>query len=304
MKNMLKNRRLWVLVIVVIIVFIGIRIKNQGGLGIVLSSKNEDQVKETTFVQVAKQFALTVPAKWSITEPVSGKQTLIYPAETKISGTDVQVLLNQDVIIVETATNKKESFAALMTEMQSTLEKNGSTVTVEEKDFGSLKGSKLTVTGKTNYQQLFFNTPTIIIVTAKVDHTIFDDLAKSVTIDISNYANDIAQVTNLTRQTKQDIASGNFSGIYKSASNDLKKLKSEEEFSNLLKDVSVEFNNNVLIWGIFINSKGLGSAVNIVNQDKITRRGSFYYLKNKNQYFLDAIRISGKITYSETATPN
>jgi len=297
MKNLLKNRRLWVLVIVVAIIFIGIRIKDQGGLGVVLSSKNEDQVKETTFVQVAKQFALTVPAKWSITEPVSGKQTLIYPSETKMSGTDVQALLNQDVIIVETATNKKESFDALMTEMKSALEKSGATVAVEAKEFGSLTGSKLTVTGKTNYQQLFFNTPTIIILTAKVDHPIFDDLAKSVTIDLSSYANEIAQITNLTRQTKQDIASGNFSEIYKSASNDLKKLKSEEEFSNLLKDVSVEFNNNVLIWGIFINSKGLGAAVNVVSQDKIVRRGSFYYTKNKDQYLLDAIRISGKIKY-------
>lgn len=300
--KILKNRRLWIIITIVAIVLVGVKLFANRKQEREIAATKDQVSKETTFVQATKQFALTVPAKWTVSEPISGKQTFIYPTGTNVSGNDIQTLMNQDVVVVETAQNKKESFEALINELKSNIEKNGSTVNIQAKDYGALKATKLTISGKVNYQQLFFDTSTVIILTAKNDHPIFEDLAKSLTIDLAGYADDIAQATTLTRQTNQNISAGKFSDIYKDTSDNLKKIKTEAEFSNLLKDVSADFSKNVLIWGIFITDKSIGTALNIVDQDKIIRRGSFYYVKEEDRYLLDSLRISTLIKTEQPAT--
>lgn len=285
------------MVVVLALIVIGVRWRKNGLQGI-FPSEVEKQATQTVFVQVAKKYALTIPAKWNVTEPVSGKQTIIYPTGTDINSQDAQALIDKDVIIIETAVNKKDTFAALVDSIKANAEKAGSTVNAKEKDYGSIKASVLTVKGKANYQQIFFDTPTVIIATAKIDNPILDEVAKSVTNDLSPYSANVTQATNLARETSQNIAASKFSDIYQGASDNLKKTKSTDEFGALLKDVSSEFNDSVLIWGVFINDKGLGAAVNISNQDKISRRASFYYLKQGDGYQLDALRISGKISSS------
>lgn len=298
MRGLLRNRRLLIAILVVVLIIVAYRWRKNGFEGI-FSPVTGNEPTETVFIQAAKQFALTVPAKWNVTEPVSGRQTLVYPAGTQMSNSDIPTLLTKDVVVVETAVNKKDSFDTLISTIKAAAEKSGSTVTVEPKDFGSLKASQMKVSGKTNYQQIFFNTPTVIILTAKIDHAIINDLAKTVTIDLSGYASDIAQASNLTRTTNQDIAAGRFSDIYKASTDNLRKAKGEEEFATSLQSVGPDFNNTVLIWGVFINKKGLGVALNIINQDKIIRRASFYYAKSKDSYALDAMRISGEIKPAE-----
>lgn len=302
--KILKNRWLLIIITVIALVLIGLRFRQQsvktGGSNI---AKTDLQNNEIIFVQAAKQFALLIPSKWTVTETISGKQTLIYPSGNKIDNSDALTLVNQDVIIVETATNKKDSFDALISEMKANIEKNGSSVTVTPKDYGTLKGSLLTVSGKTDYQQLYFNTPTIIIFTAKKDQAALDGLAKSLTIDLSSYANDIAQAANLTKQTNQNIAGGKFSDIYKDTTDGLKKLKNEEEFTNLLKGVSGDFSKAIQVWGVFINNNSIGAAINIMDQDKITRRASFYYVKDGDRYLLDSLRVSGQLNTAAATSP-
>lgn len=293
------------LIIILALLAVGFAYWKKDNLEQLIPSKVEEGSKEITFIHTAKQFAFTVPEKWSVVEPLGGKQTLVYPSESKISGSDALTLINQDVIIVETAVNKKDSFDALITEMKAGAEKGGAAVTVENKDYGKLKAAELNINGKTSYRQVLFNTPTIIVLTSRINHPILGDLAKSLTIDLSEYASQVAEGTNLMRQTKQDIAAGKYSDVYKLASENLKKQKKEDEFANILKDVSVEFNNNVLIWGIYVNNSGIGTAVNVINQDKIVRRGSFFYVKEKGSYVLDGLRLSGKINYdkAKSTTP-
>lgn len=301
--KILKNRRLLIIITVIALVLVGLRFRNGSNLKSDSSVANSNNLTagETVFIQAAKQFALIIPAKWTVTETTSGKQTLIYPTSSKITNADAQTLIGQDVIIIETATNKKDSFDALISEIKSNIEKNGSTVSVTPKDYGALKASLLSVSGKDNYQQLYFNTPTIIIFTTKKEQPALDGLAKTLTIDLSSYANDIAQAANLTKQTNQNIATGKFSDIYKDTSDALKKLKNEEEFTNLLKGVSGDFSKTIQVWGVFVNKNSLGAAINIVDQDKITRRASFYYIKEGDRYLLDSLRVSNQLN---TATSN
>ncbi len=272
----------------------------------IIPSKVESEPGPTVFIHAAKQFAFTVPEKWTIVEPLGGKQTLVYPTGSQIDSDTAQALIDKDVIIVETAINKKDSFEALIDEMKSSAEKTGASVETENKDYGNLKAASLNVKGKTNYQQILFNTPTIIVLTAKINHPIVNDLAKSLTIDLSQYAEKVATATTLMRDTKQNIAAGKYNDVYNAASESLKKQKKEDEFANLLKDVSVDLNNNVIIWGIYLNNTGIGTAVNVINQDKILRRGSFFFVKDGDQYRLDGLRLSGKISYdkAKSTTPD
>ncbi|GEM_PF-2882852 len=295
MKNLLKSRLLLVIIVIIAIIFIGLRMKNNGGVGGIIPSIGNSKNK-TVFVQVAKQFAVSIPAEWSITEPIDGRQTLVYPTGTEIGASDAKTLIDKGVIIIETAVNKKDSFDALIEELKTAAENDGSKVTVDNKKYGSLKASKLTVKGENDYQQIFFDTPTIIIVTSKINHSVFDDIAKSMTIDITKYADNITKATDLTQQTRLDITSSNYSNIYKSSSENLKGQKSEAEFSDLLDNVSADFDNNVVVWGVYINAnKGLGTAANILEGDIIIRRSSFYYTIENDNYLLDAMRVSGRI---------
>lgn len=268
----------------------------------VIKSEMESQAKDSIFIHASKQFAFKIPDKYSVSEPTNGKQTIVYPSDKKISGSDVKSLIDQDVIIIETATNRKDSLGALINEIETQTKKAGSTVKSEEVDYGKLKGSVLTVEGKTNYKQILLNTPTLLILTCRIDHPEIESLAKSTTIDLSGYAEQISKATSLTRDTKQNIADGQLGKIYQSSSENLKKKKTEEEFTNLLKDIAPEFSNNVLIWGIYFNSKGIGTTVNVINQDKIIRRGSFFYIREKDNYLLDGLRLSGKIDKKVTDT--
>lgn len=303
--KILKNRRLWIIIIIVALVLVGLRFRHNGSLKSNSSAPNTKNLtaNETVFIQAAKQFALTIPAKWTVTETTSGKQTLIYPASTKINNADAQTLIGQDVIIIETATNKKDSFDAMVSDIKANIEKNGSAVSVTPKDYGALKASLLSVSGKDNYQQIYIDTPTIIIFTAKKEQSILDGLIKTLTIDLSNYANDIAQAANLTKQTNQNIAAGKFGDIYKDTSDGLKKLKSEEEFTNLLKGVSGDFSKTIQVWGVFVNNNSLGAAINIIDQDKITRRASFYYIKDGDRYLLDSLRVSNQLNTAAVTPP-
>lgn len=261
----------------------------------VIKSEVENEIKDSIFVHASKQYAFKIPENYSVSEPTGGRQTLAFPNGRQISGGDLKSLIDQDVVIIETAINKKSSFEALISEIETQTKKNDAVVKVDPVDYGKLKGSSLIVQAKTNHRQIMLNTPTVIILTCKIDHPKIEEMARSITIDLSPYAEQISKATGLMRDTRQKIADAKFGEIYGASSENLKKMKTEEEFSNLLKDIGPEFNNNVLIWGIYFNPKGIGTAVNIVEQDKIIRRGTFFYAKDKSDFHLDGLRLTGKL---------
>lgn len=298
MGKLFKNRSLLVVIIIIAIVFLMLKIKNDKGIN--LNIPGIQKSTDTTFLHVTKQFGLSIPKDWSVTEPVSGQQTFVFPTGTEISSGDIQTVIDQDIIIIQTAINKKADFNTLVSDIKTAAEEKGSTVTEKPLKYGNLRGNKLTFKGEINYEQLYFDAPQVIIMTAKADHPILDKLGKSVITDLTPYADDIAQVTNLTRQTRDDIRSGNYTNIYASASENIKSQKTESDFASMFEVASSDFNFDALIWGVFINANGLGSAINIADGSTIIRRGSFYYVKNEDTYLLDGLKVSGKITTTTT----
>ena len=84
MKHLLLNRRLLIGITIIALFLVGLKMRNTNVFDSIIPSKKGVQIKETVFIQVAKQFALTLPEKWSVTETTNGKQTIIYPTGTAV----------------------------------------------------------------------------------------------------------------------------------------------------------------------------------------------------------------------------
>ncbi len=303
MKQAVKATPFKWFILIILIVAVGIGLWRSGRLDKVIPSTVERRTGEVTFIHTGKQFATTLAPGWTAGETKKGLQTLIYPANTKLTSGNITELLAKDIILLEVSTNQLASYEELIKELKLRAEKTKARVDVSEEKYNKLPATRMTIRGTDTYEQVIFNTPSIVTVTYKIDHPVVKQILDTLTIDLSPYASDIAKASAVTRDMRGYIAENNFKVMYTHVSESLKKNNTEKDLSTLLKGTSLDFNNQALIWGVYLSDTGIATSSNLIREGLVFRRFTLYFTREKDAIKLDGLRISPAIISESKPSP-